>query len=99
VLRALNPDSLVSIIFRYIDITNVDLDRYEIMGHTGNEIQFLEKGTGKVLTRYIWDEASAPGLFAGRFDIIKSETRRENLFERFSNSSNSAIISLQLKVS
>jgi ubiquinone/menaquinone biosynthesis C-methylase UbiE len=97
-VRVLNPNSPVSIIFRYVDITTVDHSRYEITGHKGNEVQFLEKSTGQVRTRYIWDEAAARGLFAERFEIIKSETKKEELFERFSNSINSMIVSMQLSV-
>jgi Methylase involved in ubiquinone/menaquinone biosynthesis len=96
-VRALNPDSVVSIIFRYIDVSNVDCSKFEIVGHTGHKVQFLGKSTGKVRTRYIWDEAAAKGLFADNFDVISLVTQREELYERFSNSNNSPVVSLLLK--
>ena len=98
IIRLLNPGSLVSIVYRYIDIESIDKSRYEISGKNGEKAVFKEIESGQIMVRYIYDEATAKKLFSDTFDIIKAETRKEELYNRFSNDNNSIITELLMIV-
>jgi len=98
IVRLLSLGSLVSIVYRYIDTESTDRNRYEISQINGEKVVFTEKSSGETMVRYIYDEAAAKKLFSDKFDIIKSETHREELFNRFSNDNNSIITSLLMAV-
>jgi ubiquinone/menaquinone biosynthesis C-methylase UbiE len=98
IIRLLNPDSLVSIVYRYIDIESIDKSRYEISEINNEKVVFTEIGSREIRVRYIYDETAAKKLFSNKFDIIKAETRREELYNRFSNGNNSIITALLMMV-
>ena len=98
IVRLLSLGSLVSIVYRYIDTESTDRNRYEISEINGEKVVFTEKSSGETMVRYIYDGAAAKKLFSDKFDIIKAETRREELYNRFSNDNNSIITSLLMAV-
>jgi SAM-dependent methyltransferase len=98
IVRLLNPGSLVSIVYRYIDIESTDKSRYEISEINSEKVVFTEKYSREIRVRYIYDETAAKKLFSHEFDIIKSETHTEELYNRFSNDNNSIITALLMTV-
>jgi ubiquinone/menaquinone biosynthesis C-methylase UbiE len=98
IVRLLNPGSLVSIVYRYIDTESTDKSRYEISGITGEKVVFTEKNSGETMVRYIYDEATAKNIFTDKFDIIKAETQKAEMYNRFSNDNNSIITALLMTV-
>ena len=98
IVRLLNPGSLVSIIYRYIDTKSIDKSSYKISEINGEKVVCTEKSSRKTMVRYIYDETAAKKLFSNKFDIIKAETQREDLYNRFSNDNNSIITALLMTV-
>ena len=98
IVRLLNPGSLVSIIYRYIDTKSIDKSSYKISEINGEKVVCTEKSSRKTMVRYIYDETAAKKLFSNKFDIIKAETHREELYNRFSNDNNSIITALLMTV-
>jgi ubiquinone/menaquinone biosynthesis C-methylase UbiE len=98
IVRLLNPGSLVSIVYRYIDIESTDKSIYEISEINGENVVFKERDGGKIRVRYIYNDAAGKKLFSDKFDIIRAETQREEVYNRFSNDNNSVIISLLMTV-
>ncbi len=98
IVKLLNPGSLVSIVYRYIDAESTDRTRYEIPEINGEKVIFTGKSSAKVMVRFIYDEGAAKKLFSDKFDIIKAGTRREQLYNRFSTDNNSIITSLLMTV-
>ena len=98
IVRLLNPGSFVSIAYRYIDVQSTDRTKYEIPEINGEKVVFTEKSSGENMARYVYSEAAAKKLFSDKFDIIKAGTRREELYNRFSNDNNSIITALLMTV-
>ena len=98
IVRLLNPGSLVSMVYRYIDAESTDRSRYEISEINGQKVVFTERDSRKTMVRYIYDETAAKKLFSDKFDIVKAETHREEVYNRFSNDNNSIITALLMTV-
>jgi len=59
----LNPGSLVSIVYRFIDTESTDRSRYEISRLTARKWFLPKKNIEKPLVRYIYDGAAAKNYF------------------------------------
>jgi ubiquinone/menaquinone biosynthesis C-methylase UbiE len=98
IIRVLNPKSLVSIVFRYIDIGFLDRSKNDLIENYNQKVVFFEKSTQKTMLRFIWDESAAKNLFSKGFSVLKTSTQREDIFDRFTNTNQSTIVSLLLTV-
>ncbi len=98
IIRLLKPGSLSSIIFRYIDVASVDLNKYEIKEFSEKKLTLMEKESQRIMTRFVLDEEPAKTLFAEKFSLLKSVKQWEDIPDRFSKIEGSTIISLLLKV-
>jgi ubiquinone/menaquinone biosynthesis C-methylase UbiE len=98
IVRLLNPGSVVSIIYRYIDVQSTDRSRYEISELNGEKVVFTEKNSRKTMVRYIHEEVAVKNIFADKFNLIQAATQREELYNRFSNDNNSIITSVLMTV-
>ena len=85
-------------VYRYIDAESTDRSRYEISEINGQKVVFTERDSRKTMVRYIYDETAAKKLFSDKFDIVKAETHREEVYNRFSNDNNSIITALLMTV-
>ncbi|MDD5189675.1 MAG: class I SAM-dependent methyltransferase [Dehalococcoidales bacterium] len=96
--RLLRPNSLASVVYRYVDLTQVDKNRFDITINPGQQVIFEEKTTRKTIVCYIWDELTVKNWFSAQFDIIEAKTQMEELYNKVSNVNKSTIVSLLLSL-